>query len=146
MLTTGRLRMAFLLIDAMHGIKRSDGQLLAMFRENAIPHQIILSKVDRVLFRGSRRPSEDALERNLSDLRKTVEKARGMVQPEIRDGPPALGEILTCSAEKSVGQGKKLGISSIRWAVLSATGLENPRRDLGDIAIVKEEDEDKEYP
>ncbi len=142
MLTIGRLRRAFLLVDAMHGIKRSDEQLLAMFRQNAIPHQIILSKVDRILLPGSRLPSEDVLEHHLSSLDEIIEKARGIVQPEARDGPPALGEILTCSAERSVERGKKLGISGIRWAILSATGLENPRRASINIAVVKEQNED----
>ncbi|KAI9880442.1 MAG: hypothetical protein M1830_003084 [Pleopsidium flavum] len=136
------LRRAFLLIDALHGIKRSDEQLLAMFRQNGIPHQIILSKVDRVLLPGARLPSELAVKGRLLELETFLEKARGIVQPQARDGPPALGEILTCSAEKSVEKGKKLGISGIRWAILSATGLENPRRASSDIAVFKEQNED----
>lgn len=123
-LVCGSLRRAFLLIDALHGVKSTDAQLLTIFRENAIPHQIILSKVDRILFPTSRNPSPKALEANLSTLKKTMGDLRQIVQPPFDRHPPALGEILTCSAEKSVERGKKMGVSGIRWAMLAAAGLE----------------------
>ncbi|KAI9699989.1 MAG: GTP-binding protein [Candelina mexicana] len=119
------LRRAFLLIDAVHGIKRTDEQLLAILRQNAIPHQIIVSKVDRILLPKSRVPSEEKTERNLAATRKMLKDMKPIVQPGSNEGPGALGEILTCSAEKSVERGKKLGIDRVRWAVLSAAGLEN---------------------
>ena len=122
-LTKCRLRRAFLLIDALHGLKSSDEQLLALFRQNAIPHQIILSKVDRILWSGPKFPSGAKLERGTLELKSIVEGLRGKVQPTTNDGPGALGEILACSAEKSLENGKKLGINSIRWAMLAATGL-----------------------
>lgn len=99
-----------------------------MFRHNAIPHQVILSKVDKILLPGSKLPSQEGLVRRFSELRNTFEKVRDVVQPRDRDGPPALGEILTCSAEKSLERGTKLGVSGIRWAILSAVGLEDPRK------------------
>ncbi|KAI9777972.1 MAG: GTP-binding protein [Candelina submexicana] len=120
-----QLRRAFLLVDAVHGIKKTDEQLLAILRQNAIPHQIILSKVDRILLPKSRMPSEEKTERNLAATRKMLKDMKPIVQPRSNEGPGALGEILTCSAEKSVERGKKLGIDSVRWAVLSAAGLEN---------------------
>lgn len=49
---------------------------------------------------------------------------RLIVQPKSNDGRGALGEILTCSAENSVGKGKPLGMSAVRWAILSAAGLD----------------------
>ncbi|MCJ1367085.1 GTP-binding protein [Acarospora aff. strigata] len=140
------LRRAFLLVDAEHGVKRSDEQLLAMLRQNAIPHQILLSKVDKILLPGSKFPSENALAHNYSKLKRIFEKIRDTVQPEARDGPPALGEILTCSAEKSIGRGIKLGINGIRWAILSAVGLENPHSAPPKIEVREEQSQSLDNP
>lgn len=129
-LTCYRLRRAFLLVDALHGLKPSDEELLRLFRKNAISHQIILSKVDRVLWRGPRSPSESKLGDNSIDLLKLCEKLRTQVQPGICDGPESLGEIVSCSAEKSLEMGKKIGIDRVRWAVLAATGLGAKKRKL----------------
>lgn len=131
------------MVDAEHGVKSSDEQLLAMFRQNAIPHQVILSKVDKILLPGSKYPSQEGLLRCFSELRNTFEKVRDIVQPQARDGPPALGEILTCSAEKSLEGGKKLGVSGIRWAILSAVGLEDPRRESAKIQVFDERDQER---
>ena len=123
-----RLRRAFLLVDALHGLKRSDEELLSLFRQHAISHQIILSKVDRILFpKGN--PSPARLERNLPELQRICEELRIKVQPGIRDGPEALGEIVTCSSE-TVITGSKLGTNNVRWAVLAATGLSEEKRKL----------------
>lgn len=127
-LTIDRLRRAFLLIDPKHGIKRSDGELLSFLRQNAVSHQIIMSKVDRILF-GKHSPSKLRIEKNYSDLLCIFQEWRGKLQPGLEDGPEALGEILACSAEATI-QGKKLGINDIRWAVLAATGLSDAERKL----------------
>ncbi len=123
-----RLRRAFLLVDALHGLKRSDEEILSLFRQNAVSHQIILSKVDRILFRKSR-PSEARIERNFPELDRICEQLKGKIQPGNGDGPEALGEIVTCSAEATL-DGKKLGINNVRWAVLAATGLGEEKRKL----------------
>ena len=123
-----RLRRAFLLVDALHGLKRSDEEIILMFRQNAISHQIILSKVDRILFRKSR-PSSASMERNSPSLDFICEQLKGKIQPGNGDGPEALGEIITCSAEATL-EGKKLGINNVRWAVLAATGLGEEKRKL----------------
>jgi GTP-binding protein len=118
-----QLRMAFLLIDAAHGVKTSDQQLLALFRQQDIPHQIILSKVDRVLFPNSRLPSQGALEARFSALRRTFEDVKESIQPEDAEESAAVGEIIACSSEKRIN-GKKLGIDAVRHAMLHAAGLE----------------------
>ena len=123
-----RLRRAFLLVDALHGLKRSDEEILSLFRQNAIPHQVILSKVDRVLF-GKSRPSIVRMERNSSELNRICEQLKGKIQPGNGDGPEGLGEIVTCSAEATL-DGKKLGINNVRWAVLAATGMGEEKRKL----------------
>ena len=128
MLIGSRLRRAFLLVDALHGLKRSDEELLSLFRQHAISHQIILSKIDRILFpKGN--PSAARLERNLPELERICEELKIRVQPGIRDGPEALGEIVTCSSE-TVISGSKLGINNVRWAVLAATGLSEEKTKL----------------
>lgn len=116
------------MVDALHGLKRSDEEMLSLFRQNAISHQIILSKVDRVLF-GKSRPSIVRMERNSPELDRICEQLKGKIQPGNGDGPEALGEIVTCSAEATL-DGKKLGINNVRWAVLAATGLGDEKRKL----------------
>ena len=123
-----RLRRAFLLVDALHGLKRSDEELLSLFRQQSIPHQIILSKVDRILFpKGN--PSAAHLQSNLPKLERICEELKIKIQPGIRDGPEALGEIVTCSSEITI-PGTKLGMNNVRWAVLAATGLSEEKRKL----------------
>ncbi|KAI9867790.1 MAG: hypothetical protein M1813_007612 [Trichoglossum hirsutum] len=126
-----QLRRAFLLIDTLHGPKHSDKHLLRILQENRIPHQVILSKVDRLLLpKGSNKPpSESALEQSFSQLRRTMEDIRGLVDVRGGDehGREARGEVLSCSATLSLG-GKKLGMSGVRWAVLVAAGLEDARK------------------
>jgi GTP-binding protein len=119
-----RLRRTFLLIDALHGVKDSDKQLLAILRQESVPHQIILSKVDKVLFPNSRRiPSENAMEYHFSLLRRSMEEVRQIL--DARDGgkSSAVGEILACSAERIIERSRKLGIDGVRWTVLVAAGL-----------------------
>jgi GTP-binding protein len=120
------LKRAFLLIDAVHGLKRSDEDLIGLLRENAISHQIILSKVDRILLPGPRKriPTENNRQRSSDQLRELFEDMRAKIQPGNNDRPEALGEIIACSGERSFKpHGQKLGINNVRWAVLAATGL-----------------------
>lgn len=57
----------------------------------------------------------------ISSLRRTLEQLRPVIQPAGQVG--ALGEIVTCSAETSLGAGKALGINALRWSILTATGF-----------------------
>ncbi|RDW65866.1 translation initiation/elongation factor MRX8 [Aspergillus mulundensis] len=123
-----QLRRAFLLIDSEHGIKPTDAAILSLFRKYAIPHQIILSKVDKLLVKKKSKPTSVPSATKLAALRATLEKLRPVVQPDARtariDGPGALGELLTCSADTPLGEGRFLGISAVRWAIISAAGLD----------------------
>ena len=67
--------------------------------------------------------------RNYPELDRICEQMKGKIQPGNGDGPEALGEIVTCSAEATL-EGKKLGINNVRWAVLAATGLGEEKRKL----------------
>lgn len=125
-----RLRRAFLLIDALHGLKNSDEELLRLFRQHAVSHQVILSKVDRVLFR-KLSPSLDRMERNRPQLDAIAQEIRTSIQPGEGQGPEALGELIICSAEKTIA-GVKIGINNVRWAVLAATGLSEEKKKISE--------------
>ncbi|MCJ1350110.1 MAG: GTP-binding protein [Icmadophila ericetorum] len=120
-----QLRRAFLLIDTLHGLKRSDETMLRMFRENAVPHQVLLSKVDTVF--GSKHNTGGVIERKFAIKANMVEeRVRGLreiIQPKHNDGAGALGEIIAFSTVNLLCSGKNVGISQIRWAILAATGL-----------------------
>jgi GTP-binding protein len=121
------LKRAFLLVDAQHGVKESDKQLLAMFKDAEIPFQVILSKVDKVLFTGSRMPSQAALEARFSELRRAMESVKQVVQPDKEDDGGAVGDVISCSSEKWI-EGKRLGIDAVRFAMLQAAGLQYQRK------------------
>ena len=114
-----------MLVDAEHGLKRSDSDLLEMLRYHGIAHQVVLSKVDKILLpRG--KVSLETVNNNLPKLRRLLDETRVKIVPEQRHGPRALEDIVTCSSEKElpVGSGNKIGIDNLRWAVLSAAGLD----------------------
>lgn len=122
-----QLTMAFLLVDSEHGVKESDKQLLAMFREKGVPFQVILSKVDRVLFDGSRSLSDNAMQFRMSNLRRTMESVQAVVQPDTEDEAGGVGEVIACSSEKRI-DGSLLGINAVRFAMLRAAKLEQERK------------------
>ena len=145
-----RLKRAFLLVDAKHGLKKSDENLLALLRENAISHQVILSKIDRIPLPWPSKniPTEIKRRRHSDQLRQLLEEIRSKVQPGNTDRPEALGEIIVCSGEKSIKSGgQKLGINNVRWAVLEATGLSDKvRRVSPSKVLVQPAEEDNEDP
>lgn len=128
-----RLRRAFLLVDSLHGLKSSDRQLLASLRQNAISHQILLSKVDRI-FHPKLKSKDDS-----GRLLKLCEELRPILQPGNLDGPEALGELIGCSGEKTLENGQKLGVDRVRWAILAAAGLGDNRRKTLSFDIAEEE-------
>jgi len=122
-----QLRRTFVLVDAEHGLKSTDREILSFLARGGIGHQVLLSKVDKILFPGAKAPSAGRLSRNLMRLREVAEEIRQEVT-EAAEGR-VLGDIICCSAEKEVnalGGGKgKMGIDAVRWAALSACGLES---------------------
>lgn len=112
-------------MDTLHGPKENDLDILSLFRQYAIPHQVILSKVDRVLTKKGKPLKNGVAESKIQELREILHGLRPVVQPDPRlEGPGALGEILTCSAETKVDKTKvPLGVSAIRWSILTAAGF-----------------------
>lgn len=112
------LKRAFVLVDAHHGLKASDGEMLAMLRHAGVPHQVVLSKVDRALLprRAGRALRQAELERRADQLRRVFEALRAEVQPGKRK-PGAFGQIIACAAENLGGRGcraRRVG----RWGLM----------------------------
>ncbi|KAI9678842.1 MAG: GTP-binding protein [Caeruleum heppii] len=142
-----QLRRVFVLIDPLHGPKQTDIAFLHLLRTSHIPHQILLPKVDRILFpKGRRRlPSRPVLEHNIERLGEIMAALRETVQPEGERRPGALGEIVACSAEWGVdwgGRGReKLGISGVRWAVMVAAGIKGVEGRVSRVTDVEREEQ-----
>jgi GTP-binding protein len=101
-----QLRRIFVLIDASHGVKKHDKQMLNMLHEKRIPHQLVLSKADRQKELG-------AVLRNLQP----VAQPRGTVA--------GLGEILTVGGLERGPKREASGVADVQWAILRAAGLED---------------------
>ena len=122
------LKRAFVLVDSLHGLKKSDEQMLQMLRYQGVPHQVVLSKVDRVLSKGGTAPEEEPECKN-AYLESLFSDLRTKIQPK-NDGPPAFGQLLACSSEKNTKFSSHpreyrgtIGVNALRWAILVATGL-----------------------
>jgi GTP-binding protein len=118
-----QLRRAFVLIDAMHGIKSADERMIDLLRETGISYQIIVSKADRLLDTGQG-AAKARLQAFFELLRSQI------VQPIGGIGVAGLGEILAvgCLGEEkksaAIKESQMLGVEGVRWAVLVAAGLE----------------------
>jgi len=78
------LKRVFILIDARHGLKQSDFDIMEMLDETAVSYQIVLTKCDK--------PKPPALKRIIDDTRTALGKH-----------PAAHPEILITSSVKSTG-------------------------------------------
>ena len=145
-----QLRRTFILIDAEVGLKQSDITVLTHLRRKGISHQIVLSKADkRLLHRSRDATTVERLQPRLMGLHEMYAEIRERLDHEAGDGRRGVvADILCCSAEKSLhgaGDGK-IGIDELRWAVLSACGMESDgrgqrrKRGLHDIDVLEEED------
>lgn len=78
------LRCVFILIDARHGLKDSDIELMKMLDEAAVQYRIILTKTDKV-------------------KREELEKCEAKITATLKTHAAAFPEILPTSAEKGAG-------------------------------------------
>jgi len=81
------LRRACLLIDARHGLKPGDGEIMEMLDQAAVPYQIVLTKADKV--------GRSELDRRLADI-----------TAALKTHPAAFPEILATSARDGIGIGE----------------------------------------
>ncbi len=89
------LKRTLLLIDARHGVKPVDGEMMQMLDEAAVSYRLVLTKADKI------KASE-------------LEAVLARVQAEARKHAAAHPEVLVTSSET------KLGIDELRAAVLEA--------------------------
>lgn len=126
-----QLRRVFVLVDSDHGLKQTDLQVLDLLQKHGVPHQIVQSKVDKLLLPKLKNNSKQKIQKGLAVLRKRQEAIeKEMAKREKQgSGMPALGEILSVSSEKELpsidapGKFDKLGINGLRWAIMQAAGL-----------------------
>jgi len=89
------LKRVYVLIDARHGIKKNDDEVLSLLDKTAVSYQIVLTKIDKI--------HEAGVPRLISE---TLEK--------IRKRPAAFPAVLSTSSEKNVG------MEDLRDAILLA--------------------------
>lgn len=138
-----QLRRAFVLIDAEVGITKTDSQILDVLRMAGTPHQVVLSKVDKIVNIERGKPlSETKAESFLAKLEKTYGSIREKVRREDTRGAGVLDDILCTSTTKSLEKGGCIGVDALRWSVLQAAGLqcdENGRRTAVNADVVSRE-------
>ena len=78
------LRRAFVLVDARHGIKAVDEEIMSLLDSSAVTFQCVLTKIDKI------KASEQ-------------EKVLGQVRERLSKHPAAFPEIILTSSEKSDG-------------------------------------------
>ncbi|MCV2882385.1 ribosome biogenesis GTP-binding protein YihA/YsxC [Actibacterium sp. XHP0104] len=78
------LRRAFVLIDARHGIKKVDDEILTLLDQSAVTFQVVLTKADKV---------------KANDREKVLEQVRGALSKH----PAAYPELVVTSSEKGDG-------------------------------------------
>jgi GTP-binding protein len=89
------LKRVYLLIDARHGIKKNDEEVMDLLDKAAVSYQIVLTKIDKIKAAGVPRL-----------LAETTEK--------VKKRPAAFPEILATSSEKSDG------VDELREAIVTA--------------------------
>lgn len=89
-----QLKRVFLLIDARHGIKNTDSDVLALMDEAAVSYQVVLTKIDKI---------------SAAQLQRVQEETAA----QLARHPAAHPEIIATSAEK------RLGISELRAAIVA---------------------------
>jgi hypothetical protein len=119
LLWSASLRRVFVLITASRAITLYDAVILQMLRDACVPHQIIITKIDRVL---SNRDSYGQIVKDLAPLHELIALIRRQLH-EKQLTP--LADILCTSARTiSVFQGEgRLGIAGVRAACLTAAGI-----------------------
>jgi GTP-binding protein len=118
-----QLARAFLLVDVTVGLKRSDEQILNILRDADTPHQIVLSKVDKILF-PSGKLDMDRLPQRLDKLRSIQDEFRNSNITRYGAAAAMCPDVLcTSSNNHPLGRYKRIGIEELQFAVLDAAGL-----------------------
>ncbi len=94
-----QLKRVFLLIDARHGIKNTDKDVLALMDEMAVSYQVVLTKIDKI---------------NAAQLQRVHTETAA----QIAKHPAAHPEIIATSSQK------RLGISELRAAIVALIAVD----------------------
>ncbi|KAI5362044.1 Putative GTP-binding protein, ribosome biogenesis, YsxC [Septoria linicola] len=142
-----QLRRTYVLVDSQHGLKKTDVQLLVHLRKQGIAHQVVLSKVDKLLYPDSKSPGPLRLHNGLVKLKARCEEIRQELdEAAAEEGVRGkMGDLMCCSSEKSLdarNKTRRIGVDELRWSVLTACGLENTI-DLRRATKVKVSDEEE---
>ena len=124
----------FVLVDAVHWLKASDRYLLYQLAEARVPHQVVVSKIDRLMFpKKVQAPlSHERLALRLESMENKLELLKEVLtarKPGAEGLLPAFGQVIGCAAQggkfRYLGEGRlgSFGVDALRWAVLQATGL-----------------------
>ena len=89
------LKRVYLLIDARHGIKKNDEEVMDLLDKAAVSYQVVLTKIDKI--------KEAGVPRMLAETASRIKKR-----------PAAFPDVLTTSSEKNIG------IEELRAAMLTA--------------------------
>jgi len=89
------LKRVYVLIDARHGIKKNDDEVLSLLDKAAVSYQVVLTKTDKIKPPAAKRLVEE-----------TAEK--------IRKRPAAFPSVISTSSEKSEG------LDELRDAIITA--------------------------
>lgn len=89
------LKRVYVLIDARHGVKKNDDEVLDLLDKAAVSYQIVLTKIDKIKAAG-------------------VSRLRAETAERAKKRPAAYPEIIATSSEKGVG------IDDLRTAIITA--------------------------
>lgn len=127
-----QLRMVYVLVNSEYHPKESDLKLLMLLRNEGIPHQIVMSKVDKILYPQSKVPSELTLHKQLKRLeirrKEVMDNVDKAAKKEGASRGVMLRDVLCVSGYKSLGYNggkpKMIGVDELRWSILTACGME----------------------
>ena len=121
-----QLRRAFVLVDAEHGVLRTDLEVLRLLREAGAPHQIVMNKVDKLFKVKKGTTVVEKLERGWEALERRRKEVCNRAMVGVR-GATVLGDVLAVSSQVRLrGDGvasELIGVEALRWAILQAAGL-----------------------
>lgn len=115
-----------MLVSSKELLTQTDMQLFQLLYEMNVPHQIVFSKVDKLLPPGKNPWSGEGVpEKVAADLGKKIT----LVKDQLREihtggGMKTMEDVLACSSVTMGPKGQPLGVAGVRWAVLQAAGLD----------------------
>jgi GTP-binding protein len=131
---------AYMLVDISVGLKKSDEQTLEILREAGTPHQIVLSKVDKLLF-PSGKPDLDRLPERLERLRDWQEEFKVTALSKHAATSLSTDILCTSSNDRALGKHKRIGIEELQHAVLEAAGLIGQGKEIEELEKEQEQGE-----